>query len=84
MSSSQLTPVAFDIETSGFDTDAVITVAGFAHSLGESLILNTGGHSAVDRNALAVYPDFGDLCFIHIFVIICPRLIKKMRTVFCC
>ena len=52
MSSSQLTPVAFDIETSGFDTDAVITVAGFAHSLGESLILNTGGHKAADRKAL--------------------------------
>lgn len=57
MSSSQLTPVAFDIETSGFDTDAVITVAGFAHSLGESLILNTGGHTAIDRNALVTSLD---------------------------
>jgi len=28
MSDSRLTPVAFDIETSGFDADAVITVAG--------------------------------------------------------
>ena len=52
MSDSRLTPVAFDIETSGFDADAVITVAGFAHGLGESLILNTGGHSEVDRNTL--------------------------------
>ena len=57
MSSSQLTPVAFDIETSGFDTDAVITVAGFAHGLGESLILNTGGHTAIDRNALVTSLD---------------------------
>ena len=57
MSSSQLTPVAFDIETSGFDTDAVITVAGFAHSLGESLILNTAGHEAVDRKALVTSLD---------------------------
>lgn len=57
MSSSQLTPVAFDIETSGFDTDAVITVAGFAHSLGESLFLNTGGHNAVDRKALVTSLD---------------------------
>ena len=57
MSSSQLTPVAFDIETSGFDTDAVITVAGFAHGLGESLILNTGGHKAADRKALVTSLD---------------------------
>ena len=42
---ADLTPVAFDIETSGLD-DAVITVAGLAHELGEFLILNTG-----DRNA---------------------------------
>jgi len=57
MSSSQLTPVAFDIETTGFDTNAVITVAGFAHSLGESLILNTGGHSGVNRKALVTSLD---------------------------
>lgn len=38
---SQLAPLAFDIETSGLDDDAVITVAGFSHSLGESLILKT-------------------------------------------
>ena len=37
---ADLTPVAFDIETSGLD-DAVITVAGLAHELGEFLILNT-------------------------------------------
>ena len=38
-----LDPVAFDIETSGLDESAVITVAGFAHDIGESVILNTGG-----------------------------------------
>lgn len=48
---SQLAPLAFDIETSGLDDDAVITVAGFSHSLGESLILNTAGRAA-DRKAL--------------------------------
>ena len=42
MSGSRLTPVAFDIETSGFDADAVITVAGFAHGLGESLHAGEG------------------------------------------
>lgn len=43
---ADLTPVAFDIETSGLDTDAVITVAGLAHELGEFVILNTGGRDA--------------------------------------
>lgn len=57
MSSSRLTPVAFDIETSGFDADAVITVAGFAHDLGESLILNTGRHTEADRKALVTSLD---------------------------
>jgi uncharacterized protein YprB with RNaseH-like and TPR domain len=41
-----LDPVAFDIETSGLDDNAVLTVAGLAHSLGEVLILNTDGRSA--------------------------------------
>ncbi|WP_276414226.1 hypothetical protein [Haloarcula halobia] len=34
----QLDPVAFDIETSGLTEDAVITVTGFAHDLGEWLV----------------------------------------------
>jgi uncharacterized protein YprB with RNaseH-like and TPR domain len=38
-----LDPVAFDIETSGLEEDAVITVAGIAHELGEVVILNTAG-----------------------------------------
>ena len=46
-----LDPIAFDIETSGLDDDAVITVAGFATSFGEILILNTGGEGA-DTEAL--------------------------------
>jgi uncharacterized protein YprB with RNaseH-like and TPR domain len=41
-----LTPIAFDIETSGLDEDASITVVGFAHEIGEKLILNTAGRSA--------------------------------------
>jgi uncharacterized protein YprB with RNaseH-like and TPR domain len=53
---SHLDPIAFDIETSGLDNDAEITVAGFAHSLGESLILNTAGRPA-DRNALVTTLD---------------------------
>jgi hypothetical protein len=43
---ADLTPVAFDIETSGLDDDAVITVAGLAFDLGERLILNTEGRDA--------------------------------------
>ena len=41
-----LDPIAFDIETSGLDDSAVITVAGFASTLGEVIVLNTGGREA--------------------------------------
>jgi uncharacterized protein YprB with RNaseH-like and TPR domain len=41
-----LDPIAFDIETSGLDDSAVLTVAGLAHSLGEVLILNIDGRTA--------------------------------------
>jgi hypothetical protein len=41
-----LAPVAFDIETSGLDEDAVITVAGFSHDLVNWLALNTDGRHA--------------------------------------
>ncbi|RJX47816.1 hypothetical protein [Halonotius pteroides] len=51
-----LDPIAFDIETSGLSDDAVITVAGFAHDLGESIILNTGGRD-IDAPALATELD---------------------------
>lgn len=43
---SNLTPVAFDIETSGLDAGAVVTVAGFSHELGHWLFLNTAGRNA--------------------------------------
>ena len=38
---TKLTPVAFDIETSGFETDAVVTVVGFVLPLGCRVMLNT-------------------------------------------
>lgn len=41
-----LTPIAFDIETSGLDEDAVITVAGLATDVGGWLALNTTGRDA--------------------------------------
>jgi hypothetical protein len=41
-----LTPVAFDIETSGLDRESVVTVAGFGHELGYWLFLNTAGRHA--------------------------------------
>jgi uncharacterized protein YprB with RNaseH-like and TPR domain len=41
-----LTPIAFDIETSGLGPDAIVTVAGFAHEPGVSVILNTDGRTA--------------------------------------
>jgi hypothetical protein len=46
-----LNPIAFDIETSGLNEEAVITVAGFAHSVGVSLILNVDDQDA-DHTAL--------------------------------
>ena len=52
-----LDPVSFDIETSGLDENAVITVAGFAHTLGESLILNVGGSDEYDRQTLVTTLD---------------------------
>lgn len=51
---SDLSPIAFDIETSGLDREAVVTVAGFSHELGTWIVLNTGGRSArIDQEALA-------------------------------
>lgn len=48
----KLTPVAFDIETTGFETDAFVTAVGFALPLGCRVLLNTGG-SSVDGGAIA-------------------------------
>jgi len=46
-----LTPVAFDLETSGFAPDAVVTVVGLATDVGAWLGLQTGGRGA-DADAL--------------------------------
>jgi uncharacterized protein YprB with RNaseH-like and TPR domain len=42
---SSLAPVAFDIETTGFDSTAIMTVAGFSHELGSWIVLNRDGRS---------------------------------------
>ncbi len=48
---SNLDPVAFDIETSGFEDDAVISVAGFAHGFGgDFLICNRDSRPADQDN----------------------------------
>lgn len=65
-----LTPVAFDLETSGLEASAVITVAGLATDMGTWLGLNTMGRdadagrltAAVERGSgsnvqLSVHPD---------------------------
>lgn len=46
-----LAPIAFDIETSGLEPGAVITVAGLAFELGEVVLLNTAGRP-VDEDEL--------------------------------
>ncbi|MCU4717573.1 hypothetical protein [Halapricum hydrolyticum] len=44
-----LAPVAFDIETSGLDDQAVVTVAGISHQLTNWIVLNTGDrHASTD------------------------------------
>ena len=47
-----LSPIAFDIETSGLDPGSVITVVGLATDMGAWLALNTTGRE-VDANRLA-------------------------------
>ena len=59
---SDLDPIAFDIETSGLNDDAVLTVAGFASTIGEVIVLNTGGRDANPtalEQALAEYSSNG-------------------------
>lgn len=43
-----LRQVAFDIETTGFDADDVVTVVGFAVPLGVRVFVNTDGRAAPD------------------------------------
>ncbi|AAG18657.1 hypothetical protein VNG_0017H [Halobacterium salinarum NRC-1] len=47
----ELDPVAFDIETSGFGPDSVVTVIGFAHDLGTWLVVNSDGND-IDAETL--------------------------------
>ncbi|WP_311170865.1 hypothetical protein [Halobellus ordinarius] len=47
---TRLTHVPFDIETSGFETTACVTVVGFAVPLGSRVFLNTGGRSVDQAN----------------------------------
>jgi hypothetical protein len=48
-----LAPIAFDIDTVGFDSGAVITVAGLAVELGDIVILNTSGCFAEEESLKA-------------------------------
>ena len=43
-----LRQVAFDIETTGFNADDVVTLVGFAVPLGVRVFVNTGGRAAPD------------------------------------
>lgn len=54
---SDLDPIAFDIETDGFGDGAVITVAGFAHDLGASLVCNLDGRNAPEHTPLVTTLD---------------------------
>lgn len=48
----ELSPIAFDIETTGLEREAVVTVAGLATDVGAWLALNTGDRD-VDATRLA-------------------------------
>lgn len=47
---TRLTHVSFDIETSGFETNACVTVIGFALPLGCRVLLNTANRSVAGRD----------------------------------
>ena len=48
-----LDPVAFDIETTGFEAESVITVVGLAFDVGSCIALNTEGESADAKSLTA-------------------------------
>ncbi|AUX08940.1 hypothetical protein AArcSl_1309 [Halalkaliarchaeum desulfuricum] len=48
---TKLTPVAFDVETTGFESDSTVTVLGLVLPLGCRVFLNAGGRPA-DRDRL--------------------------------
>jgi len=55
-----LSPIAFDIETSGLEPGSVVTVAGLTTDIGSWLALNTTGRDAdAGRLAAAVEHEFG-------------------------
>jgi uncharacterized protein YprB with RNaseH-like and TPR domain len=55
---SNLSPVAFDIETTGLAPDAQITVAGLAHELGVTMVLNTDSRPANHDELVAILDDY--------------------------
>jgi hypothetical protein len=63
-----LSPIAFDIETSGLGSEAVVTVAGLATDLGACLALNTTGRDADgSRLANAVEHESGSNVRVSVF-----------------
>lgn len=63
-----LSPIAFDIETSGVDPGSVITVAGLATDLGSWLAVNTTGRDAqADRLMTAVEHESGSNVRVTVF-----------------
>lgn len=76
-----LKPVAFDIETSGFDSESVITVAGLAHQLGEFLIVNTDGQRVDHTNLKRVMEAHSGQ---HLDLAVCPNeqaLLDSLREI---
>ncbi len=73
---SELSPVAFDIETSGLGEDAVITVAGFRNSVGNWLALNTAGRSADERKLRAELEACVDAP-VHLYVVADERALLE-------
>ncbi|SDJ62429.1 3'-5' exonuclease family protein [Natronorubrum texcoconense] len=63
-----LTPLAFDIETSGLEPGSVITVGGLAFDLGAWLVLNTSGRHA-DANRLETVLEDQTGSTVHVTVV---------------
>lgn len=63
-----LSPIAFDIETSGLEPGAVVTVAGLANDLGSWIALNTAGRDAdATRLTSAVEHESGSTVRVSVF-----------------
>jgi len=74
---SDLKPRAFDIETSGLDPGAVITVAGVATEMGSWLALNTDGRTA---NATALETVLETESGSHVQVRVCEEEETLLRA----